>query len=249
MINVAVLHPIDPAGHVPSGIHTFVRGILKFAPSDIEYTLFGATSDVVGRPPGRRTSVRLGDRDVAYWPLVSMDPNARRGRVPLSVRYLVALAQARSAGLLRDFQIFDFQRIEPIFVLWGDRRPKNVILHQDMSVIRDKNSDILWRYAPSVYEFVERQAFRRLDRIFAVRQSAVHRYRELYPQWRERFSFIPTWVDTSVFMPDVNEEGRGRSRAALRERLRIEPDACVLAFVGRLDHQKDPLMLLSALKL
>ena len=64
MLNVAIIHPIDPAGHVPSGIDAFIRGILKFAPPDIHYTLFGATSDPVARPPGKLAKVVLGEREI-----------------------------------------------------------------------------------------------------------------------------------------------------------------------------------------
>src|ERR1700688_2154181 len=90
MLNVAILHPIDPAGHVPSGIDAFIRGVLKFAPPDIHYTLFGATSDPVARPPGKIAKIVLGERAIEYWPLVTMGARAERGLVPLTIRYMHA---------------------------------------------------------------------------------------------------------------------------------------------------------------
>ena len=42
---IAIFYPCDPVAFVPSGIDTFIRGILKWAPADLEYTLFGATAD------------------------------------------------------------------------------------------------------------------------------------------------------------------------------------------------------------
>ncbi len=249
MLNVAILHPIDPAGHVPSGIDAFIRGILKFAPPDIRYTLFGATSDPVARPSGRLAKVMLGDREVEYWPLVTMDARAKRGVVPLTIRYLYALLEARRKGLLTPFDVLDFHRVEPSFLFSADPRPKNVLLHQDMSVIRDANSDILWRHAPWLYERLERRAFSQMRRIFAVRQSAVRRYRQLYPAIADRFAFIPTWVDSTVFGPSPSDSGRQRTRTALRLRMGIPPDAPLLVFVGRLDQQKDPLLLIESLKL
>jgi glycosyltransferase involved in cell wall biosynthesis len=249
VLNVAIIHPIDPAGHVPSGIDAFIRGILKFAPPDIHYTLFGATSDPVARPPGKLAKVVLGEREIEYWPLVTMDARAQRGFLPLTIRYLYALRRARNLGLLAPCSILDFHRIEPSFLFYGDPRPKNVLLHQDMSVIRDANSDILWRHAPWLYEWLERRAFSQMQKIFAVRQSAVQRYRRLYPQFADRFAFIPTWVDSTVFMPSPSDSSRTLTRAALRRQIGISPDAPLLVFVGRLDQQKDPLLLIESLKL
>jgi glycosyltransferase involved in cell wall biosynthesis len=249
VLNVAIIHPIDPAGHVPSGIDAFIRGILKFAPSDLHYILFGATSDPVARPPGKLATVVLGERKIEYWPLVTMGARAERGFVPLTVRYMYALRRARKQGLLTPCSILDFHRIEPSFLFSADPRPKNVLLHQDMSVIRDANSDILWRHMPWLYEWLERRAFSQMQKIFAVRQSAVQRYRRLYPQFADRFAFIPTWVDSTVFMPSPSDSSRKLTRAALRRQVGISPDAPLLVFVGRLDQQKDPLLLIDALKL
>ncbi|MGC1386714.1 MAG: glycosyltransferase family 4 protein [Steroidobacteraceae bacterium] len=249
MINVAILHPIDPAGHVPSGIDAFIRGILKFAPPDIYYTLFGATSDPAARPPGELARVELGERAIEYWPLVTMNARAGRGPVPLTIRYMYALLGARKQGLLTPCNVLDFHRIEPSFLFSADPRPKNILLHQDMSVIRDANSDILWRHAPWLYEWLERRAFSGMRRIFAVRQSAVQRYRQLYPEFADRFAFIPTWVDSTVFVPSPSESSRELTRAALRRQIGISPDARLLVFVGRLDQQKDPLLLIESLKL
>jgi glycosyltransferase involved in cell wall biosynthesis len=249
VLNVAIIHPIDPAGHVPSGIDAFIRGILKFAPPDIHYTLFGATSDPVARPPGKLAKVVLGEREIEYWPLVTMDARAKRGFLPLTIRYLHALRRARKLGLLTPCSILDFHRIEPSFLFYGDPRPKNVLLHQDMSVIRDANSDILWRHAPWLYEWLERRAFSKMRKIFAVRQSAVQRCRRLYPQFADRFAFIPTWVDSTVFVPSPSDSSRTLTRAALRCQIGISPDAPLLVFVGRLDQQKDPLLLIESFKL
>lgn len=248
-INVAILHPIDPVGHVPSGIDAFIRGVLKFAPPDIHYSLFGATSDSVARPLGVPAAVESINGENSYLPVVSVDPRAGRGLVPLTVRYLFALNRVRHRGLLNNCAILDFHRIEPSLLFGGDPRPKNVLLHQDMSVIRDPNSDILWRRAPWMYELMEKRAFAGMRHIFAVRQSAVQRYRRLYPDLAERFSFIPTWVDSTVFAPPSSEAERMRERADFRSRNSLPADARLLVFVGRLDQQKDPLLLIEALEL
>jgi glycosyltransferase involved in cell wall biosynthesis len=233
---------------VPSGIDTFIRGILAWAPHDLDYTLFGASSDSRARVVGESARVVLGDREIRYLPLVWMDPSAARGRVPLIVRYMWALRRLSRSGALRDFDIIDFHRIEPVALFPRARRPMNVLLHQDMSVLRSAGSDIMWRHAPWLYEAIERRLMARLDRVFAVRQSAVERYRLLYPQLADRFVFLPTWVDNSLFRPEPSAEGRSRRRQEILSALGIGEPRRLLITVGRLDHQKDPLLLLDTFR-
>jgi glycosyltransferase involved in cell wall biosynthesis len=247
MAKIAILHPSDPAGHVPSGIDGIIRGILQWAPPDLEYTLLGATTDQRARPVGSEAVLPLGNRNVRFLPLVIMDAKARHSAVPLVVRYMWALSRHARGNNLAAFNILDFHRIEPVWLFRRDDRPKNMIVHQDMSVLRDKNCDIMWRHAPWLYERIESSLFRHVDHIFAVRQTAVSRYRNLYPDLANRFSFIPTWVDTSVFSAPKNFDERARARANLRSALGIGKTANrILVYVGRLDKQKDPLLLLRA---
>jgi glycosyltransferase involved in cell wall biosynthesis len=246
MAKIAILYPSDPAGNAPSGIDSVIRGILKWAPPDLEYTLLGATTDPVARPVGIEVGVKLGQREVRFLPLVAMDARAGRGRLPVVVRYMWALNRYAENIGLSAFNIFDFHRVEPVWLFRGDPRPKNVIVHQDMSIIRDKDCDISWRHAPWLYELIEHALFSRVDHIFAVRQSAVLRYEKIYPDLSNRFSFIPTWVDASTFYPPINADDRTCSRAEFRATLGLtDPKTRILTYVGRLDKQKDPLLLLN----
>jgi glycosyltransferase involved in cell wall biosynthesis len=246
MAKIAILYPSDPAGNAPSGIDSVIRGILKWAPPDLEYTLLGATTDPVARPVGTEVNVKLGQREVRFLPLVAMDARAGRGRVPVVVRYMWALHRYAGNRGLSAFNIFDFHRVEPVWLFRKDPRPKNVIVHQDMSIIRDKDCDIGWRHAPWLYERIEHSLFSRVDHIFSVRQSAVLRYEKIYPDLKNRFSFIPTWVDASTFHPPTNSDDRASSRAELRAALGLTvPETRILTYVGRLDKQKDPLLLLN----
>jgi glycosyltransferase involved in cell wall biosynthesis len=245
---IGIFHPTDPVGNVPGGIDSFIRGILQWAPPDLEYHLYGATSAPAERPIGEVAAITLGERSLRYTPLINVDPAATRTFIPLTVQYMRALAAWRRAQRLAGLAILDFHRLEPSFLFRGDRRPKNVILHQDMSVIREQHSDIKWRYLPWLYERFEGHQFRDMDRIFTVRQSAVDRYRALYPQLEGKFAFIPTWVDTSVFWPSRTSAERERLRVTLCQKLGVATATRILVFVGRLDRQKDPLLLLEAFR-
>jgi glycosyltransferase involved in cell wall biosynthesis len=243
---IGIFYPSDPAGHVPSGIDSFIKGILKFAPPDLDYLLLGATSDAAARPAGRIIELRGQARVGRFLPLVEMSADGTRRRIPLTVRYLAALRVALREGAARELDILDFHRIEPLILLGADPRPKNLLMHQDMSAVRDKNSDILWRHAPGVYEYAERRLLNRTDRVFCVRQSAVDRYRAAYPEIAERIEFIPTWVDTEVFHPPATPAEAADVRTRHRRQIGVTSDARLLVFVGRLDRQKDPLLLLDA---
>jgi glycosyltransferase involved in cell wall biosynthesis len=246
MPRIAILYPTDPLGNTPSGIDSFIRGILRFAPADLEYRLFGATSDVEARPVGRPARVNLAGREFEYTPVTELEPVGTRGSLPLTVRFLLSVRRLLTRGALREFQVLDFHRIEPLALFTSDTRPKNVTLHQDMSVLRDPQADILWRHAPWAYEWLEKRLLGRADRVYCVRQTAVERYRRLYPGLANRFVFTPTWADTSVFGPAASESERLQTRASVRAELGVPRDAEVLIFVGRLDRQKDPLLLLEA---
>jgi glycosyltransferase involved in cell wall biosynthesis len=246
---VAILYPSDPAGSVPSGIDAFIRGILKWSPPDLSYVLYGASSDISARPIGREAALQLGDRELRYVPIVCVDPKGTRSRVPLTVRYLWALRDYVRRGELRRFDALDFHRIEPVSLFMRDTRPKNLFLHQDMAAIRDPNSDIMWRHAPWLYEAIERRLMESVNVVLAVRRSAVERYTRAQPRAAGKFRFLPTWMDNAVFKPCESEDQRASIRAAFRQRLGIAGSATLLAFAGRLDRQKDPLLLLEAFRL
>ena len=244
---IGIFYPSDPAGHVPSGIDSFVKGILKFAPPDLEYLLFGATSDAAARPVGRvdRTARACARRHASCrWSRCR--PTEREGGSHSPFGTSRRCGCALRGGAAARLNILDFHRIEPLLLFGADPRPKNLLMHQDMSVVRDKNSDILWRHAPGVYEYFERRLLRRTDRVYCVRQSAVDRYRAVYPEIAARIQFIPTWVDTEVFHPAATTaEARPCARSTVG-RSGVTPEARLLVFVGRLDRQKDPLLLLDA---
>ncbi len=247
---VAILYPSDPASSAAGGIASFIRGVLKWAPPDIAYTLIGATSDPQARPVGSAVTVRLGRHETTHVPIVSVDPAGARKRLPLTLRYMWALrSYARTRGL-HDFDVLDFHRVEPVSLFVHDRRPKNVFMHQDMDILRNPSSDIRWRHAPWLYEAVERRLITHVARVFCVRQTAVQRYSSTYPALAERFAFIPTWMDAETFVPvEALRESRDTLRDSVLAELGVQGRARLLISVGRLDRQKDPLLLIEGFRL
>src|SRR5687768_14052725 len=121
---VRIFYPADPVGIVPGGIDTFIRGIVKWAPNDIEFSLIGMTTDPVARPAGRWTRCSLGRREFSFFPVSRVADGGSRSYVPLSLRYTIATALAPKT-VCEGFEILELHRVEPGLLLRSDSRPKS----------------------------------------------------------------------------------------------------------------------------
>jgi glycosyltransferase involved in cell wall biosynthesis len=81
--------------------------------------------------------------------------------------------------------------------------------------------------------------------VYCVREDAAMSYRKRYPLLADRFSFTPTWVDTNLFRQPETGERRQRRREFLDD-FGLPRDCFTLVTVGRLDKQKNPLLLVEA---
>jgi glycosyltransferase involved in cell wall biosynthesis len=141
----------------------------------------------------------------------------------------------------------EFHRFEPLLPFLRDRRPKNAFVHHNMSVIRNSKSDIKWKHISGLYFALERRVVPRCASIFCVRADAVKAYRETFPAIADRFHFIATWMDPELFHPAP--DGRRRElRQPFQQTLDLPPESEVVIWVGRLDQQKDPLLLVEAFR-
>lgn len=243
---IRTFYPADPAGIVPGGVDTFIRGLIKWAPEDIEFSLVGMTTDMVARPLGRWTRCDLGRRQFDFFPVVRVDEAGGRSRIPLSLRFTWGAAHFGKA-CAGNFDVYEFHRVEPALLYLNDTRPKNVFFHQDMAVIRSESkADILWRYFPAIYFALETRVVRSLSSAWCVREQGTESLRKRYPFLAEHIHFVPTWVDHEVFFP-LAEVERRTVRASTERALGLNPGAFRLITVGRLDTQKDPDLLLSAI--
>lgn len=244
-IRIRTFYPADPVGVVPGGVDTFIRGILKFAPTDLEFSLVGMTTDPVARPVGRWTRCCVGRREFDFFPVVQVADAGQRTRLPLSVRFTAGTVRHLLA-LKREFDAFEFHRVEPALLFLGDDRPKNAFFHQDMGVIRSEKADILWRHMPGLYFSIERRVVGALSSAWCVREEGVRALQNRFPAQADLLRFIPTWVDTEVFSPPSDSE-RQVLRSRLAGSLGISERSNWVISVGRLDRQKDPELLLAAI--
>jgi glycosyltransferase involved in cell wall biosynthesis len=242
MSGVCIIYPTDPFGGLPGGIDTFIDGLIRWSPDDVELRLLGISTDPRERPVGQWNDCSLGGRSFQFYPVLAHAGGGRRPVIPMALHFMLALLRRRPKVMA---EILEFHRIEPMLMFLRDPRPKTCFMHQNMAELRNERSDIRWRYAPHLYTLLERLLIPRLTRSFCVREDAVQAYREKYPRYRERFQFTPTWVDHTLFSPP-SREMRQQLRRTLSESLGFGIADELLVFVGRLDHQKDPLLLLRA---
>ena len=242
---IRTFYPADPAGIVPGGVDTFIRGLIKWAPEDIEFSLVGMTTDEGARPVGRWTRCDLGRRQFDFFPVVKVAEAGGRSRVPLSLRFSWGAWQHRQA-CASDFDVYEFHRVEPALLYLKDARPKNAFFHQDMAVIRtEQKADILWSRLPAIYFALETRVMRSLSSAWCVREQGAESLRARYPFLAGQIHFTPTWVDTEVFFP-LSDSGRRQARAETEAAFELDPAAFRIVTVGRLDTQKNPDLLLSA---
>lgn len=243
-VRVRIIHQVDPDGLAPGGILTFIRGLIKSAPPDIDFSIVGLTTDPVHRPVGRWSVVQRSGHATPFFPVGRDHTPGERSRIPLSVRITAGVSRHRracSAGC----DILEFHRFEPMLPFLRDRRPMNAFVHQNMNVLRNAHADILWKHAPGVYFALERQLVPRLASVFCVRGDAVDAYREAFPAIAGRFRFTPTWVDPDVFHA-VSPTDKAALRTSCARTYGVRPDDELLIWVGRLDQQKDPVLLIES---
>lgn len=239
---VCIIFPADPVGTIPGGIDTFIRGILRWAPDDISLSLVGVTTDRSARPLGKWTECDLGRRKFRFYPIIALDDPGKRSVLPLSLRFSAALALK---NVTRDFDVLEFHRIEPSLLYYFSDKPKNAFIHLNMEVLHNKNSDIRWKNLPWLYYKLEDWLLPRMQSVFAVRDDAVDAYRKRFPEIADRFHFTPTWMDPDVFYPAM-EHGRADLKNRLGKVYGFNSSDTLLISVGRLDQQKDPILLLDA---
>ena len=239
-VPVLTVLPADPEQMEIGGIASFVRGFVKFAPADFELSFVGASSV---RPLLRWHEFELEGRQVRFLP-ITRGGEPRRSRVPIALRFSLAIAAHRNRiGRLLAAQPWVAAFHRPGSDLWLPLRPgpRWRAVHLSVSDLATPGSESRWRRFSPVLDRLERRSFRTMDRIYVVNRAVAAQYRSRFPDAADRIEFVPNWADPTIFhqLPaDV--------RVRVRAELDIDPDAPVVLFAGRLEGQKDPLLLADA---
>jgi glycosyltransferase involved in cell wall biosynthesis len=237
-----VFLPADLAGSKIGGIQSFVHGFIKFAPPDFHLECVGTTADPDARPVGRWTEVEVGGRRVRYLAVTKTEPGDPRRRIPVALSYAAGLLRHRgripTAG-----RILNYHRAGAPLVHRGARAPRVQFVHLNVAEIDRGGGESRWRMLPGAYHRFEDLTITRMDRVFVVNERGVDFYRRRHPEIADRFQFLPTWYDDTIFVAADAAERR-IARAEISTEVGIDSGSRVLLFVGRLEAQKDPGLLL-----
>jgi len=238
MVDVTIVYQADPLGKIAGGIDSFIRGILRWAPEDIDFSLIGVTTDPELRPVGKWTYCSVGGKEYRFFPVLNYSNPSKRGMVPLVVRFIAGILRYQPHHL---GDIIEFHRIEPSVIFYYDPRPKTIVFHSSVFDLYYRNSDILWCRFPRLYLLIQDILIGRFSTIYSVREDVVTWYRERYHKIGDRFRFTPTWYEPEVFSALDSVK-----RCEIRKSIDVLQDDRMIVTVGRLDKSKDPILLLDA---
>lgn len=241
-----IVLPSDPFGDQIGGIKTFVRDFVRFAPGDFEVEFVACSSDPVARPLHQWQQLEIGGRTVRYLPILATPDVHRRPVLPRSLRFAAMTVLRREARRTRG-RILQFHHPGAPAGYLVDPAPKILVVHLNAADIGRGVGESRWGAIPGMLHRYEDITLPRIDRIFAVNQEGADFYRERHPNVADRVAFLPTFVDPAVFAP-FDEGARAAARRAFRIELGLPPegDDRLVLFVGRLERQKDPQLVVDA---
>jgi glycosyltransferase involved in cell wall biosynthesis len=206
--------------------------------------LIGVTADRNACPVKQWSRCKIGGRGYDFYPILAVDDLRRQMTIPLSLKFTLSLI---GSSAWKGSHVIQFHRLEPAVLFHWNDTPKVTVIHQNMKVINEQSSDIRWKYLPGAYFLLEDRVLPRFSEIRIVREDAVVDYRKRFPQQSGHIHFLPTWMNPDLFyVPDT--QWRRETRGSIVAKRGWPDDSLILVFVGRLDHQKDPLLSLEVIK-
>ena len=242
-----IIVPLDPFSQKIGGIKSFVSDFIRFAPDDFEPEIIGCTADPTERPVGQWRRLAIGTRSVAFLPVLeTLDVN-HRPFVPVSLQFTVAAMVRRAAHRFRNC-VLQFHHPGPPVAFLAVAAPKVLTVHLNVADMASAASESHWRRMPRLLHRLEETTLPQMDQIFLVNRAGVEFYRARHPDIADRVSFLPTSVDQSHFRP-LPANGRSAARRRLLAQLGIQvmSNDRIVLFVGRLEAQKDPVLLVECI--
>ncbi len=235
----------DPLGEGIGGMHTYIRGLVKYKPDDFEIEMVGITTDRSRRPVGKWKKIRFAGRNIGFFPVLFTEDQNKKRKIPLSLRFVLALLRYKSKIPLKG-KILEFHRVEPAYLFNRSKNKKIIFIHGNVEELYNPHSEIKWSKIPWMYFQLEKRIIPNADRVLVVSKEGLDFYRKTYKQIGSRFSFIPTWVDNDIFYPARPETDRKREIGRFTGKFKISTGDRILLFAGRLVGSKNPLLLIES---
>jgi glycosyltransferase involved in cell wall biosynthesis len=239
-VRLLIVMPNDPERMRIGGINAFVRGLVKFAPPDFDLAFIGVTAD-----PGlwQWRWITFEGRDLRFLPIAHGRPGVR-SRIPVALRFAGSMGLHRR-DLRLDGWIASFHRPGTEIAMRDFPMPMWRVVHLAVEDLGTEGSESRWRRLSAPLAWLERRAFRRMDRVYVVNEQVADDYRRRFPEVAERIRFLPNWADPTIFHP-VDDEVRAELRQGVATELGQPLAGPLLLFAGRLEGQKDPFLLADA---
>ncbi len=239
---LTMFYQFNPWRSSIGGIQTIIRSFVKYAPDDFEIRFVGTGADSSETPLHWRSCEYAG-KTIQFMPLFTLQDDNYRKRVPISVSYTAALLRTR---LESDFM--HFHRIEPTLATRSWRGEKTLFIHNDIrQQIRETDKHVSpWRSFPAAYSMLERYLVPQFDQILSCHTGSLELLRERYPNLNDRIAYINNSFDDAVFYPLAQVE-RCEQRRSFARQLNLTNETQFILFAGRLQPQKDPILLIRAI--
>jgi glycosyltransferase involved in cell wall biosynthesis len=236
-VRLLIVMPNDPERMRIGGIASFVRGFVKFAPPEFDMAFLGVTAD---RPLWEWRWIEFEGHPLRFMPIAHGRPGIR-SRVPVALRFAGSMLLHRRA-LRLDGWIASFHRPGTEIAMRDFRMPMWRVVHLGVDDLRTEGSESRWRRLSGALEAMERRTFRRMDRVYVVNERIAEQYRARFPEVADRIRFLPNWADPTIFHP-VDAAARQAARDSVAATIQQPIDGPLLLYAGRLEGQKDPLLL------
>jgi glycosyltransferase involved in cell wall biosynthesis len=240
---LTIFYQFNPWNSTIGGIQTIIKYFIKYAPSEFEIRLVG-TGNEPKKPTGHWYEAELDGRELMFLPLLNLEDDNVRRRVPTTLKYTAALLGRNYAS---DFM--HFHRLEPTLAAVPWAGDKTLFIHNDIHqqmTSGENKKAILWRHLPQAYFALERSLVGQFSQILSCNSDSVKLYQQLYPKVADRVAYVRNPVDNEVFYP-LSKEEREQRRIELAKQLRLPDTTRFILFAGRLHPQKDPLLLVRSL--
>jgi len=238
----------DPLGEGIGGMHTYLRGLVKCLPDDFEVELVGITTDRIKRPVGKWGTIKFSNRKINFFPVLFTKNQNKIGRIPLSLRFVMSLFRYKSRIPLED-RILEFHRIEPAILFKKSRNIKVIFIHGNVEELYNPYSEVKWSNIPWLYFQLEKKVIPNTDKVLVVSEEGLNFYKKRYEyakDRKDRFSFVPTWVDKDIFHPLQSGLKKENEIKKLIDGFQTSASDKILLFAGRLVGSKNPLLLIDS---
>lgn len=243
MVGISIFCQYNPlSSSTAGGIGALIRSFISNSPEDFDFEVVGVSDDLENFPVGQYHWIAIRDREVKFLPIMHEDDKTKF--LPLGIRFTQRLN--RYPHMKLENRILHFHRPEPLIPLLKVSNHKILFIHNSVGESFGGQS-LQVRLRNTIYKKINRlaedTAVPAATRVYTVRENFATEFRQRYQQTASNIHCIPTWADTSLFKPAEPEMRRSR-RAEIDSAYGWSEEDLHLIFVGRLEEQKDPTLLI-----